>query len=67
MNTSKIVNTLRLLSVDMVDRANSGHPGMAIGCAPMMYILWCKIMNYNPEDPLWNQRDRFIYIQLLSI
>lgn len=60
MNSSKIVNTLRLLSVDMIDNANSGHPGMAIGCAPMMYVLWCKIMNHNPEDPLWNQRDRFI-------
>lgn len=56
----KIINTLRLLSVDMVDAANSGHPGMPLGCAPMMYILWCKIMKFNPEDPVWEERDRFI-------
>ena len=55
-----IINTLRLLSVDMVDAANSGHPGMPLGCAPMMYILWCKIMNFKPSDPKWLHRDRFI-------
>ena len=59
-STSKIINTLRTLSIDMINKANSGHPGMAIGCAPMMYILWCKIMNFNPEVPNWSQRDRFI-------
>jgi transketolase len=58
--TIKIINTLRLLSVDMVDKSNSGHPGMPIGCAPMMFVLWCKIMNFNPDVPLWNNRDRFI-------
>jgi transketolase len=56
----KIINTLRLLSVDMVDKANSGHPGMPLGCAPAMFVLWCKIMNYNPENPLWEYRDRFV-------
>jgi transketolase len=56
----KIINTLRILSVDMVDKANSGHPGMPLGCAPAMFVLWCKIMNYNPENPLWEYRDRFI-------
>ena len=56
----KIINTLRLLSVDMVDKANSGHPGMPLGCAPAMFVLWCKIMNYNPENPLWEHRDRFV-------
>ena len=55
-----IINTLRLLSVDMVDTANSGHPGMPLGCAPMMFILWSKIMNFNPNDPTWIHRDRFI-------
>lgn len=55
-----IINTLRLLSVDMVDTANSGHPGMPLGCAPMMFILWSKIMNFNPDDPTWIYRDRFI-------
>ena len=56
----EIINTLRLLSVDMVDKANSGHPGMPLGCAPMMFILWSKIMNFNPNDPTWIHRDRFI-------
>jgi transketolase len=39
----KIINTLRILSIDMIEKANSGHPGMPLGCAPIMYILWCKI------------------------
>ena len=56
----KIINTLRLLSVDIINNANSGHPGMPLGCAPMMYVLWCKIMNYNPSNPLLYNRDRFI-------
>jgi transketolase len=56
----KIINTLRILSIDMIEKANSGHPGMPLGCAPIMYILWCKIMNFNPENPLWNKRDRFV-------
>jgi len=57
---NKVINTLRCLSVDSVDKANSGHPGMPLGCAPMMFILWCKIMNFNPDEPLWELRDRFI-------
>ena len=56
----KIINTLRLLSVDMVDKANSGHPGMPLGCAPTMFVLHCLIMNFHYDDPLWNVRDRFI-------
>lgn len=56
----KIINTLRLLSVDMVDKANSGHPGMPLGCAPTMFVLQCLIMNFHYDDPLWNVRDRFI-------
>jgi transketolase len=56
----KIINTLRILSIDMIEKANSGHPGAALGCAPMMYILWCKIMNFNSSDPLWINRDKFI-------
>jgi transketolase len=58
--TTKIINTLRLLSIDMVNLANSGHSGMPLGCAPMMFVLWTKIMNFNPENPLWDERDRFI-------
>lgn len=57
---NKIINTLRVLSVDMVDKANSGHPGMPLGCAPTMFVLWCKVMNFNPENPLWIHRDRFV-------
>ena len=57
---NKVINTLRILSVEMVDKANSGHPGMPLGCAPVMFVLWCKIMQYNPENPLWEYRDRFI-------
>ena len=56
----KIVNTLRILSVDMVEKANSGHPGMPLGCAPLIYVLFCKIMNYNSSDPEWLLRDRFV-------
>jgi len=57
---NKVINTLRILSVDMIEKANSGHPGMPLGCAPMMFVLWCKIMNFNPANPLWEDRDRFI-------
>jgi len=46
--------------MDIIDKANSGHPGMVLGCAPMMFILWCKIMNFNPNKPLWGCRDKFI-------
>ena len=46
MIEERIINTLRCLSVDMIEKSNSGHPGMPLGCAPMMFVLWCKIMNY---------------------
>jgi transketolase len=55
-----IIDTLRALSIDIVNNANSGHIGSAVGCAPMLYVLWTKIMNYNPSDPLLYNRDRFI-------
>jgi transketolase len=54
------VNTIRFLSVDAVEKANSGHPGLPLDAAPMAYVLWTKIMNYNPKDPGWYDRDRFI-------
>ena len=57
---NKIINTLKFLSLDMIDTANSGHPGMPLGCAPLMFVLWTKIINYNPKDPLDINRDRFI-------
>jgi transketolase len=56
----KIINTLRVLSVDMINFANSGHPGMPLGCAPTIFVLYCMIMKFNFEDPLWDLRDRFI-------
>lgn len=54
------VNTIRTLSIDAIERANSGHPGMPMGAAPMAYTLWSKIMNHNPENPNWFNRDRFV-------
>jgi transketolase len=54
------INTLRLLAVDQVQKANSGHPGAPLGCAPIAYLLYHKIMKYNPTDPLWSDRDRFV-------
>ena len=54
------INTLRLLAVDQVEAANSGHPGAPLGCAPIAYLLFHKFMKYNPTDPLWSDRDRFV-------
>lgn len=54
------VNTIRFLSVDAVEKANSGHPGLPLDAAPMAYVLWTKIMKYNPKDPNWFDRDRFV-------
>jgi transketolase len=54
------INTLRFLAVDQVEKANSGHPGAPLGCAPIAYLLYHRIMKYNPKDPLWSDRDRFI-------
>jgi transketolase len=54
------VQTIRFLSVDAVQKANSGHPGMPMGMAPAAYILWTKHLRYNPANPRWQGRDRFI-------
>lgn len=54
------ISTLRLLAVDAVEKAKSGHPGMPLGAAPLAYTLWNKIMNYNPKDTNWLNRDRFV-------
>jgi len=54
------INTLRFLAVDQVEKAKSGHPGAPLGDAPIAYLLFHKIMKYNPKDPLWSDRDRFI-------
>ncbi|MEJ5961982.1 transketolase [Pedobacter immunditicola] len=54
------INTVRVLAVDAVQKANSGHPGMPMGAAPMAHVLYTKFMNYNPKDSHWPNRDRFI-------
>lgn len=54
------INTIRTLSIDAVQKANSGHPGMPLGCAPIAYLLYYKLMRYNPTNPNWINRDRFI-------
>ena len=54
------INTIRMLSVDMVQQANSGHPGMPMGAAPMAYVLWTKFLRHNPNNPKWLDRDRFV-------
>jgi len=54
------VNTIRTLSIDAVQKANSGHPGLPLGAAPMAYVLWQRYLRHNPRDPLWPDRDRFV-------
>jgi transketolase len=54
------IDTLRFLSVDMVQKAGSGHPGLPLGAAPMAYALWTQQLRHNPADPLWADRDRFV-------
>jgi transketolase len=62
MNTTDqlSVNTLRFLAVDMVQQANSGHPGLPLGAAPMAYVLWTRFLKHHPADPHWFDRDRFV-------
>ena len=54
------VNTIRMLSVDSVRKANSGHPGMPMGAAAMAYVLWTRFLRHNPRNPKWPDRDRFV-------
>jgi transketolase len=54
------IDTLRFLSVDMVQRADSGHPGLPLDAAPMAYVLWSRHLRHNPGNPLWPDRDRFV-------
>ncbi len=54
------INTIRFLSADAVQQANSGHPGLPMGAAAMAYTLWTKYLKFNPKDPLWFDRDRFV-------
>ncbi len=59
-NEELCINTIRFLAVDAVQKANSGHPGMPMGTAPIAYTLWTKYMKYNPRNPKWFNRDRFV-------
>jgi transketolase len=54
------INTIRTLSMDAVQRANSGHPGTPMALAPLAYVLWSRILRYNPKNPAWFNRDRFV-------
>jgi len=54
------INTIRFLSLDMVEKAQSGHPGTPMGAADMAYVLWNKFLKYNPKNPNWPDRDRFV-------
>ena len=54
------INTIRTLSIDAVQAANSGHPGTPMALAPLVYTLWNRVMNFDPQDPIWPNRDRFV-------
>ena len=54
------INTIRMLSADGVQKANSGHPGMPMGAAAMAYVLWTRLLRHNPKNPKWPNRDRFV-------
>ena len=54
------VNTIRTLSIDAVQQANSGHPGTPMALAPLVYTLWNRSMYFDPKDPIWPNRDRFV-------
>src|SRR5208283_491740 len=54
------INTIRTLSMDAVQQANSGHPGTPMALAPLVYTIWNRVMRFDPEDPIWPNRDRFV-------
>ena len=54
------VNAIKILSADAIQKANSGHPGLPLGSAPAAYTLWKDFMKFNPANPKWENRDRFI-------
>lgn len=59
-NDKLCINTLRCLAIDAIQKANSGHPGLPLGASPMAYMLWRYFLSYNPDQPDWANRDRFI-------
>ncbi len=54
------INTIRTLSIDAVQQANSGHPGTPMALAPLVYVIWNEVMRFDPQDPIWPNRDRFV-------
>ncbi len=58
--SQKTINTIRVLAAEAIQKANSGHPGLPLGSAPMAYTLWAEEMNHNPKNPKWENRDRFV-------
>src|SRR4029453_5241388 len=54
------INTIRTLSIDAVQQAKSGHPGTPMALAPLVYTLWNRVLNFDPKDPIWPGRDRFV-------
>ena len=58
--TELAINTIRTLSIDAVQQAKSGHPGTPMALAPLIYTIWNRVMRFDPEDPIWPNRDRFV-------
>jgi len=56
----RAINTIRFLSIDAIEKANSGHPGLPMGASPMAYVLWTEFLKHNPKNPAWPDRDRFV-------
>ena len=54
------INTIRTLAIDAVQQANSGHPGTPMALAPVIYTLWQNFLRFDPDDPIWPNRDRFV-------
>ena len=54
------INTIRTLSIDAIQKANSGHPGTPMALAPVAYVLWQRFLRFDPPDPIWPNRDRFV-------
>jgi len=54
------INTIRTLSMDAVQQAKSGHPGTQMALAPLVYTIWNGVMRFDPQDPIWPNRDRFV-------
>src|SRR5436853_3804390 len=58
--TQLSLDTIRTLSIDAVQQAKSGHPGTPMALAPLVYTIWNRVMRFDPEDPIWPNRDRFV-------